>query len=849
MAAGEISVPGTLPTVIGVRGARHNNLRDIDVDVPLWRTVAVVGVSGSGKTSLAIGTLYAEGMQRFLESLSTYSRRRLTQAQRPDVDRIDHLPPALALRQRPPIPGPRSTVGTMSEVLNVLRLMMSRLGSHLCPNGHRVEPSIATQGMEIVCPVCGARIEDPSAESFSFNSYGACPACHGLGVRSEVDVATLVPDPGKTIEEGAVLPWNSGGRRLSMYAARELGVRLDVPYRSLTSRERDIVLHGEPVRRRVTLRSGRGGRTVQLSVNYDNAVAAVERSLRSDNERTRRLVQRFLVTRVCSVCHGTRLRPQALTSQLGGRNIAEISALGLGELREFAAGLPAGLPTELSRMTTGLLAELNGRLTPLLDVGLSYLTLDRPGASLSTGERQRIELTSTVRASTTGMLYVLDEPSVGLHPSNVQGLRKTIAALAGNGNSVIVVEHERELIRSADWVLELGPWAGAMGGTVIAQGTPGQLETDPHSIMGPFLAGATAVPRDRPVRAGPGGQITIEIGDLYNLHDLAAAFPAHRLTVLTGPSGAGKTALVLDSLIPAARALLSGSAQPGHVRRLDLGGIRQVVQIDASPIGQNARSTPATYSGAFDQIRRVFAESAYAQRRRWKPGHFSFNTREGQCPTCHGLGHIDLDVQYLPDITVGCPTCHGARFNDATLAVRIDGLTIADVLGLSVDDALERFADRAPVAAALRPVDEVGLGYLRLGEPTPSLSGGESQRLRIASRLRSSQRGALYVFDEPSTGLHPLDVATLVGVFDRLLEAGATIIVIDHDLDLLAAADHLIDMGPGGGPDGGHIVAAGTPKDVARAPVSVTGPWLAEHLGLPVPEARQPRVLSHGQSG
>src|SRR5713226_9442134 len=652
MAAGEISVPGTLPTVIGVRGARHNNLRDVDVDVPLWRTVAVAGVSGSGKTSLAMGTLYAEGMQRFLDSLSTYSRRRLTQAQRPDVDRIDHLPPALALR-----------------------------------------------------------------------------------------------------------------RRLSMYAAGELGVRLDVPYRSLTDHERDIVLHGEPLRRPVTLRSGRSGRTVQLSVNYDNAVAAVERSLRSNNERTRRLVQRFLITRVCSVCHGTRLRPEALTSQLGGRNIAEISALGLGELRGFTAGLPAGL-----------------------------------------------------------------------HPANVAGLRKTITALAGNGNTLIVVEHERELIRSADWVIELGPGAGASGGTVIAQGTPGQLETDPRSIMGPFLAGAAAVPPDRPARAGPGGQITIEIGDLYNLHDLTATFPVHRLTALAGPSGAGKTALILDSLIPAARAQLNESAPPGHVRRLDLGGIRQIVQIDASPIGQNARSTPATYSGAFDQIRRVFAESAYARRRRWKPGHFSFNTREGQCPTCFGLGHIDLDVQYLPDISVACPTCHGARFNDATLAVRVDGLTIADVLGLSVDDALERLAGRRPVAAALRPVSDVGLGYLRLGEPTPSLSGGESQRLRIASRLRSSQRGALYVFDEPSTGLHPLDVATLAGVLDRLLEAGASIIVIDHDLDLLAAADHLIDMGPGGGPEGGRILAAGTPEDVARAPGSVTGPWLAEHLGLP--EAR-----------
>ena len=847
MAAGDVPVPETLPAVIAVRGARHNNLRDIDVDVPLWRTVAVVGVSGSGKTSLAMGTLYAEGLHRFLEGLSTYSRRRLSQAQRPDVDRIEHLPPALALRQRPPIPGPRSTVGTMSEVLNVLRLMMSRLGSHRCPNGHLVAPSIATQSEEIICPVDGAHFVHPSAESFAFNSYGACPACQGLGVRSEVDVSTLVPDPDKTIADGAVLPWNSGGRRLSMYAAGELGVRLDVPYRSLTDQERDIVLHGEPVKRQVTLHSGRNGRTVQLSVNYDNAVAAVERSLRSDNERTRRLVQRFLITRVCSVCHGTRLRPEALASRLGGRNLAEISALTLDELRRFTAGLPAGLPAELSRMTTGLLAELDGRLTPLLDVGLSYLTLDRAGASLSTGERQRIELTSTVRASTTGMLYVLDEPSVGLHPSNVTGLLKTITALAGNGNSVVVVEHEREIIRSADWIIELGPGAGAQGGTVIAQGPPGQLAGDPHSIMGPFLAGAAAVTRDRPARPAPQGQITIEIGDLYNLHDLTADFPVHRLTALAGPSGAGKTALVLDSLIPAARALLTGSALPGHIRRLDLAGIRQVVQVDASPIGQNARSTPATYSGAFDQIRRVFAESAYARRRRWKPGHFSFNTREGQCPTCLGLGHIDLDVQYLPDITVGCPTCHGARFNDATLAVRVDGLTIADVLGLSVDDAVARFAGQAPVAAALRPVSEVGLGYLRLGEPTPSLSGGESQRLRIASRLRASQRGVLYVFDEPSTGLHPLDVATLAGVFDRLLAADATIIVIDHDLDLLAAADHLIDMGPGGGPDGGRILAAGTPEDVARAPGSATGPWLAEHLGLP--EARQPRPAGRVATG
>ncbi len=853
-----------MPSAIQVRGARHNNLRDLDVDVPLWRTVAVVGVSGSGKTSLAIGTLYAEGMHRFLEGLSTYSRRRLAQAQRPDVDQISYLPSALALRQRPPVPGPRSTVGTMTEVLNVLRLMMSRLGSHLCPNGHLVGPSVATQAMEIVCPVCGARFEHPSAESFSFNSYGACPACNGLGERYEVDTSALVPDPDKTIEEGAVLPWNSGGRRLSMYAARELGVRLDVPYRSLTPHERDIVLHGEPVRRQVTLKPGRTGRAVQLTVNYDNAVAAVERSLRSDNERTRRLVSKFLVTRTCPVCHGTRLRPEALRSQLGGLNLAEISALGLAELATFAAGLPAGLPAELSRLTEGLLRELTGALTPLLDVGLGYLHLDRAGASLSTGERQRIELTSTVRASTTGMLYVLDEPSVGLHPSNVEGLRTTIAALARNGNSIIIVEHELGLIRTADWIIELGPGAGTQGGRIVAQGTPAQLEADPDSIIGPFLAGTAAVRRDRarpdgpagqalageaPAGQAPAGEITLTVGDLYNLHDVTAAFPVRRLTALAGPSGAGKTALVLDSLVPAVRAQLTGSALPGHVRALGLAGIRQVVQIDAAPIGQNARSTPATYSGAFDQIRSLFAGAPAARRHRWKPGHFSFNTRAGQCPTCRGLGDIDLDVQYLPDITVQCPTCHGARFNDATLGVRVDGLTIADVLGLTVRDALGRFRERAPIAAALRPIDEVGLGYLRLGEPTPSLSGGEAQRLRIASRLRSSQRGVLYVFDEPSTGLHPLDVGTLVGVFDRLLDAGATVIVIDHDLDLLGVADYLIDMGPGGGPDGGHIVAEGTPRDVAGDPASVTAPWLAAHLAASGVPQRARSLTNHWPPG
>jgi excinuclease ABC subunit A len=804
--------PDSLPRAIEVRGVRHNTLRDLDIDVPLWRTVVVAGVSGSGKTSLAMGTLYAEGLHRFLEGLSTYSRRRLTQAERPDVDRIDHLPPALALRQRPPVPGPRSTVGTMSEVLNVLRLIMSRLGTHRCPNGHDVPPSIETQAMEIRCPTCGVRFAAPGAETFAFNSTGACPRCNGIGTVFEVDPATLVPDPSKTIADGAVLPWNVGGRRLSLYAAGELGVRLDVPYDQLTRKEKDQVMTGPPVKQVVTV-SGRNGRPVQLNVTYDNAVTAASKSENS----------KYLDSQTCPVCHGTRLRPEALQSRLNGQNLGAISALSLDDLVDFAAGLPPLMPTALERMTKGLLAELIGSIKPLRDLGLGYLGLDRAGATLSTGERQRIELTSTVRANTTGMLYVLDEPSVGLHPSNVDGLRKTIAALAANGNSVVIVEHDLDVIRTADWIIEMGPGAGRLGGTVVAEGTPEQVMKSRQSIIGPFLAGRPAV--DRPPRPLPESRATISVESLYNLHDVTAAFPINRLTALAGPSGAGKTALVLDSLVPAARATLAGQPLPSHVRSLTLDTIRQVVEIDATPIGLNARSTPGTYSGAFDAIRSYFASASSLTA-----GHFSFNTKEGQCPTCRGLGSIDLDVQYLPDINVECPTCHGARFNDKTLAVRADDLTIADVLGLTVQEALDRYREVPAIARPLKPIVDVGLGYLRLGEPTPSLSGGESQRLRIAARLRSSQRNVLYVLDEPSTGLHPVDIATLIGVFDRLLDDGATIVVIDHDLDVLAAADHVIDMGPTGGPDGGRIVASGTPAGIASEPESVTGPWLSAHL-------------------
>jgi excinuclease ABC subunit A len=588
------------------------------------------------------------------------------------------------------------------------------------------------------------------------------------------------------------------------------------------------VFHGEPVEREVTLRAGTG-REVTLNVHYENAVATVERAAASDAPGSRARVERFLKVRTCSVCHGTRLNPEVLRSTLDGRNLAEVSALTLDDLRGFVTEINDKAPSDLKRVASGLVKECLQVLEPLLQLGLGYLQLDRAGSTLSTGERQRIELTSTVRANTTGMLYVLDEPSVGLHPSNIEGLRATIEALAANGNSVVMVEHETEVVNSADWVIELGPGAGEHGGTIVAQGTPAEIRKDKTSVIGPFLAGQPAVP-DREPRPADGKAVTIEVDDLYNLHDVQARFPLGAMTAVAGPSGAGKTALVLESLVPALRAALAGDRKPKHVRKLDAAGIRGLAEIDATPIGQNSRSTPATYSGAFDAIRQAFADTPLARRRGWRPGHFSFNTKTGQCPQCEGLGYIDIDVQYLPDIRETCPLCHGSRYLAEVLDAKLDDLTIADVLTLTVHDAVERFKEMKPIARPLRPIDDVGLGYLRLGEATPSLSGGESQRLRIASRLRSSQRDILYVFDEPSTGLHPVDIAVLVGVFDRLLDGGATVIVIDHDLDLLAAADYLIDLGPAGGPEGGHMVAAGRPDQVVQDKNSVTGPYLARHL-------------------
>ncbi|HKE97981.1 MAG TPA: excinuclease ABC subunit UvrA [Actinomycetes bacterium] len=823
-----------LPRAIKVVGARNNNLKSVDVEVPLWSVVVLTGLSGSGKSSLAMGVLYGEGSRRFLDGLSAYTRRRITQAARPDVDRVEFLPPALALKQIPPVPGRRSTVGTMTEVLNVLRLMFSRLGWHICPNGHRLTPNLARSSVEwIDCPVCGVHFAHPGAESFAFNTVGACPGCDGLGIRDEIAVDALVPDVRKSIDQGAVAPWNLAGRSYMPRVAAELGVRTDVPFEQLTPAEQGIVLDGPDDQRTVTLTS-RAGRAFELTMRYESARRSVENAARNaQSETTRDRLRRYFSTRTCPVCHGTRLRPEALRTLLADRNIAQVSALTLRELADFAATVTGTLPDEMRPLSDRLTGELSDGLRPLRRLGLDYLTLDRAGGTLSTGERQRIELTSTLQLRSTGVLYVLDEPSVGLHPANVDGLRSVIRGLADNGNSVVVVDHDMDLLRSADHLLELGPGAGRHGGSVVVQGTVEELQDSPASVTGPFLSGrARLLVRPRRPADPSGEHIEITVDDLYNLHDVTARIPTNRLTLVTGMSGSGKTALVLDSLVPALTRTLAGEPPPPHVRSLRTGTLRRLVEVDATPVGRNSRSTPATYSGAFDGIRQHFAASPEARRRGWTSGHFSYNVRAGQCPTCEGLGELSLDVQYLPDLAVRCPDCDGARYNPATLEVTVDGLSIAQALAMTVADAAEHFADQRRIAAPLRALQDVGLGYLCLGEPTPDLSGGEAQRLRLAGGLRPGQRGTLYVFDEPSVGLHPLDVRTLLQVLDRLLDADATIVVIDHDLDLIANADHVIDMGPGGGPEGGRIVAQGPPGSVADDPRSTTGHWLRRHLDL-----------------
>ena len=825
------------PRRIEVRGARVHNLKNIDVDIPLHKLVAIAGVSGSGKSSLALGILYAEGSRRYLESLSTYTRRRMTQAARAEVDEVLYVPAALALHQRPGVPGIRSTFGTGTELLNSLRLMYSRLASHRCPNGHYVPPSMNVAAERpLTCPVCGAQFYAPGAEELAFNSQGACKCCDGTGVVRTVDESTLVPDESLSIDEGAVAPWQTLMWSLMKDIAREMGVRTDVPFRDLTEKERDIVFHGPAVKKNIIYQNKTSGAAGDMDFTYFNATYTVENALsKVKDEKGMKRVEKFLKQSVCPDCGGTRLSQAARAPKLRGISLDEACAMTLADLTVWVDGVPASLPEEMRPMAERICESFRDAARRLMELGLDYLTLDRAASTLSTGERQRMQLARAVRNRTSGVLYVLDEPSIGLHPANLEGLTGVMRDLLADGNSVVLVDHDSHVLRQADWLIELGPEAGAGGGRVIAQGPTAEAARDPKSRIGPFLMGTAAISAREsipPEELFALGRIHLSTDKIHTVQPLEADFPKGRLIAVTGVSGSGKTTMVLESLIPALAAAIKGEALPEHVKAISAPGIAQVKLIDATPIGINVRSTVATYADVHDELRKVYARTPEARERRYKAGDFSYNTGSLRCPTCDGTGSISLDVQFLPDVDIPCPDCRGSRYAKEAYFLRRspkqggEALSLPELMALSVDEALSVCADLPLVARRLQTLSDLGLGYLTLGEETPSLSGGEAQRLKLASEMGRGQADSVFVFDEPTIGLHPLDVQTLLQVFRSLIAQGATVIVIEHDLDLIRNADYVLDMGPGGGVRGGRIVASGTPEQIAACPDSLTGRYL-----------------------
>ena len=816
------------PKNIEVRGARAHNLKDIDVDIPLGKIVGIAGVSGSGKSSLALGILYAEGSRRYLESLSTYTRRRMTQASRAQVDEVRYVPAALALHQRPGVPGIRSTFGTMSELLNSLRLMFSRLSSYPCPNGHYIPPTLDVAAEQpVFCPVCGERVKVLGAEQLAFNSEGACPTCGGTGVVRTVDESTLVPDESLTIDEGAVAPWGSLMWSLMKDIAREMGVRTDVPFRDLTPEEKEIVYHGPAEKRHILYKNEKTNNFAEMDFTYYSAVYSVENALaKVKDEKGMKRVEKFLKEDVCSDCGGSRLNEAARALRLRGISLAEACRMTLAELIEWVAGVPASLPPAMRPMAERICESFNDTARRLVDLGLSYLSLDRSAATLSTGERQRVQLARAVRNRTTGVLYVLDEPSIGLHPSNLKGLLGVMDDLVADGNTVVLVDHDPQVLSHADHIIELGPDAGAKGGRIIAQGSVAELETDPASRIGPFLRSRNVVSDKDRSGLFAEGTIYLKTGPVHTVKPLEVSFPKGRLSVVTGVSGSGKTTLILESLVPALQHL-DGAPLPAHVLDIRAEGIRHVKLIDATPIGINVRSTVATYANIHDELRKVYARTEDARQRGRKAGDFSYNTGALRCPVCDGTGSVSLDVQFLPDVDIPCPECGGVRYSGEAFEIkRKDGLSLPELMALSVDEALEACADLPLVRTRLQVLYDLGLGYLTLGEATPSLSGGEAQRLKLASEMGRSQGDAVFVFDEPTIGLHPLDVQTLMQVFRHLIDNGATVVIIEHDLDVIRAADYIVDMGPGGGWSGGRVVGVGTPSELAGNKDSITGSFL-----------------------
>ncbi len=830
----------TQPDKIIIRGARVHNLKNVNVDIPLNKIVGIAGVSGSGKSSLALGVLYAEGSRRYLEALSTYTRRRMTQAARARVDEVLYVPAALALHQRPSVPGIRSTFGTGTELLNSLRLMFSRLANHRCPNGHYLEPTLAVAAeKELVCPECGVHFYAPGAEELAFNSQGACEHCGGVGTVRTVDESTLVPDDSLTIDEGAVAPWNSLMWSLMTDVCRAMGVRTNIPFKELTPEEREIVYHGPAEKKHIFYKAKNSNQAGEIDFTYYNAVYTVENALKKvKDESGMKRVEKFLKEEICPSCHGTRLSEAARAPKLCGVSLDEVCKITLVELIEWVKAVPDSLPKEMRQMAESICESFYSGANRLMDLGLGYLSLDRASSTLSTGERQRMQLARSVRNRTTGVLYVLDEPSIGLHPANIKGLNDVMHDLVSDGNSVILVDHDIQILSESDWIIEMGPDSGTDGGEVINEGIISDIARSKTSKIGQFLSGKAGI-RIRPEVSSElifeSGEIVLSTSCIHTVKPLEVHLPKGRLTVVTGVSGSGKTTLILESLIPALQNKIARKDLPEHVKKIEADGIKQVKLIDATPIGINIRSTVATYANVHDELRKIFARTQEAREKGYKSGDFSYNTGSLRCSTCDGTGSISLDVQFLPDVEITCPDCRGTRYSKNAGSIKYTSksgkeYSLPEIMAMDVNHALDACKDLNIVRQRLQTLKDLGLGYLTLGEATPGLSGGEAQRLKLASEMGRRQEDSVFVFDEPTIGLHPLDVRSLLGVFQKLIENGATVVVIEHDLDVIANADYIIDMGPGGGNDGGQIVAAGSPEEIMNCQQSITGKYLKKYL-------------------
>jgi len=950
-----------------VRGAREHNLKNVTVELPRDRLVVVTGLSGSGKSSLAFDTIYAEGQRRYVESLSAYARQFLGQMEKPDVDQIDGLSPAISIDQKGTSRNPRSTVGTVTEVYDHLRLLFARIGHPHCPFGHEIERQTVQQivdrilalpdgaralvlgplikdrktegdrvfeaarrqgfvrirvdgelmdldevqsldkykrhtievvvdrlvirhaddegvpfgpghpnpdaarladsvetalrlgeGLVVVapadpgafeeqryserytCPFDGSTIDELEPRSFSFNSpHGACPTCTGLGVRLEFDVDRLIPNRDLSLSQGALVPWSRMPIADSWYGkvvegiAKARGFRTDVPVRDLPDEHMEYLLRA-PKAEKVTIRYRHNGRSRSYDAHFEGLLPNLQRRHReTESDWVRSELEKFMVERPCQTCGGQRLKPEVLAVTIEGRNISSIASLSVTDALDWAARLSERLSDRERTIARQVVKEISARLGFLVDVGLDYLTVDRTSSTLSGGEAQRIRLATQIGSSLVGVLYILDEPTIGLHQKDNAKLIATLIRLRDLGNTLIVVEHDEETIRTADWVVDIGPGAGEHGGEIIASGTLEDVLAEPRSITGAYLRGERAVPVPAERREGNGKALVVRGARAHNLKDLDVRFPLGTFTAVTGVSGSGKSTLVTEVLYRALARQLSGAReQPAdHDRVEGLEAIDKVIEIDQSPIGRTPRSNPATYTGLFGPIRELFAGVPESRLRGYKPGRFSFNVKGGRCENCRGDGILKIEMQFLPDVYVPCEVCGGKRYNREALEIHYRGHSIADVLEMTVEEALEVFQPVPSVRTKLQTLVDVGLGYVRMGQPATTLSGGEAQRVKLATELSRRATGrTVYLLDEPTTGLHFADVEKLLQVLHRLVETGNTVIVIEHNLDVIKTADWIIDLGPEGGARGGEVVVAGTPEEVAAAADSATGEYLARVL-------------------